>query len=103
MLFVVDQTEALLCVHELVELDDPNFFTWRLHFIYEGANRMDRIGVPRSIQTDSRYFHDTFKDALGEVGIQVRFFDRIPTLEGCRRITVDHFEREERSGGARRR
>jgi hypothetical protein len=68
----------------------------------EGDNMDGRVGVPRKIQTDSRYFYEAFKDALAEIGISSACFEHIPALERIRRSFADYLDRGGESGGAGR-
>jgi hypothetical protein len=100
---VVDPESDLIFAGECLELDDQEGIARCLLSIYEGRNTGGRIGVPREIQTDSRYFYEAFKDALGEIGIRVICFEQIPALERIRRSFADFFSRRGGSGGADRR
>src|SRR5437867_6681545 len=68
MLTVAEAERDLVLASECMELEDQDGIGRRLLSVYEGSNTDGRIGLPREIQTDSRYFYEAFKDALGEMG-----------------------------------
>ena len=84
-------------------LEDQEGIVRRLLSVYEGRNTDGRIGLPREIQTDSRYFYESFKDALGEIGIRIVCFEHIPALEQLRRSFADYLDCPGGSGRADRR
>ena len=97
MLTVAQAEKDLILAAECMELEDREGIARLLLSVYEGRNTDGRIGLPREIQTDSRYFYETFKDTLGEIGIRVVCFEHIPALERFRRSFADYLDRQGRS------
>lgn len=93
MLIVADAESELIFAGECTELDDLEAIGRRLLAVFEGENTVKRVGLPREVQTDSRYFYEAFKDALSEVGTRVICFERIPALERMRQGFADFLER----------
>ena len=89
LLGVIDAASDYVLAVELTELEDRQSIVRRLLSLYGGQNKQRRIGLPREIQTDSRYFYETFKDCLAEIGISVTCFEEIPALEMMRRSIAE--------------
>lgn len=93
MLIVADAESDVILTGECTELDDLEAIGRRLLAVFEGTNAAERVGLPREVQTDSRYFYEAFKDALSDVGIRVICFERIPALEGMRQGFAEFLDR----------
>jgi hypothetical protein len=100
MLTVAQADRDLVLAGECMELEDQEGMARRLFAVYEGHNTDRRIGLPREIQTDSRYFYEAFKDVLGEIGIRVICFEHIPALERLRQSFADYLDSMGETGGA---
>ncbi len=98
VLIVIHQDGDLVLAVEAVEVNDREAMAKCLLGVYEGRNTARRIGVPREIQTDSRFFYETFKEALGEIGIRVVCVEHIPVLERFRQSLADFLDRPPEKG-----
>jgi hypothetical protein len=103
MLTVAEAERDFVLAGECMELEDQEGIARRLLSVFEGHNADGRIGRPREVQTDSRYFYEAFKDSLSEIGIRVTCFEHIPALERLRRSFADFLDRPGGSGAGDRR